>query len=194
MSTAFDRLWRHLPNLITVVRGLLVPVIGWLLTEERYEEAFWTVAFSAVSDLADGQIARRFNAHTRFGEVADPVADKLTMLAVVVGLTWHGLLPMWLATAIVARDVFIVAGALAYHRFVEPVVMAPTGLSKFNTVLEFVVLAAVLGQAAALVDVAEWFPAAFALVGATVFASGAQYVWIWGRRALARRPSARART
>lgn len=193
MSPAFDRPWRHLPNLITVVRGLLIPVIGWLLAEERYEEAFWTVAASAVSDLADGQIARRFNAHTRFGEIADPVADKLTMLTVVIGLTWQELLPSWLAFAIVARDVVIVAGATAYHRYIEPVEMAPTGLSRLNTVVEFVVLSAVLAQAAGLIDSSSWLPTAFALVYTTVIASGIQYVWVWGRRALARRNAARAR-
>jgi cardiolipin synthase len=193
MSPAFDRPWRHLPNLITVVRGLLIPVIGWLLAEERYEAAFWTVAASAVSDLADGQIARRFNAHSRFGEIADPVADKLTMLTVVIGLTWQDLLPPWLAFAIVARDVVIVAGAAAYHRFVEPVEMEPTGLSKFNTVVEFVVLSTVLAEAAGLIDTGDWLPVGFALVGATVAASGLQYIWVWGRRALARRGAMRRR-
>lgn len=193
MSPAFDRPWRHLPNLITVVRGLLVPVIGWLLAEERYEEAFWTVAASAVSDLADGQIARRFNANTRFGEIADPVADKLTMLTVVIGLAWQEFLPPWLAFAIVARDVVIVTGAAAYHRYIEPVEMAPTALSKLNTAVEFVVLSAVLAQAAGLVEASRWLPAAFALVYATVLASGIQYVWVWGRRALARRSAVRAR-
>ena len=137
MSPAFDRPWRHVPNGITVVRGLLIPVIGWLLAEERYESAFWTVVVSALSDLVDGQLARRFNAHSRFGAIADPVADKLTMLTVVIGLMWQGLLPLWLAVALVARDVVIVAGAAAYHRFIEPVEMAPTWLSKLNTALEF---------------------------------------------------------
>ncbi len=192
MSPAFDRPWRHVPNLITVARGLLVPVIGWLLAEERYDEAFWTVAASAISDLVDGGFARRFDAQSRFGAIADPVADKLTMLTVVAGLTWQQLLPVWLAFAIVARDVVIVAGALAYHRCVEPIAMAPTRLSKLNTVLEFVVLAAVLADAAGYVDATGWLPLGFALVLLSVAASGLQYVWVWGRRALGRRHAQRA--
>jgi cardiolipin synthase len=193
MSPAFDRPWRHVPNGITVARGLLIPVIGWLLAEERYESAFWTVVVSALSDLVDGQIARRFNAHSRFGAIADPVADKLTMLTVVIGLMWQGLLPFWLALALVARDIVIVAGAAAYHRFIEPVEMAPTWLSKLNTALEFAVLAAVLADAAQLFEVDAWLPAAFALVFCTVIASGVQYVWIWGRRAWSCRRVLRSR-
>jgi len=193
MSAASERPWRHLPNLITLIRGVLIPVIAWLLAEERYEEAFWTVAASAVSDLADGQIARRFNARTRFGEIADPLADKLTMLTVVVGLAWQELLPPWLAYAIVARDVVIVAGAAAYHRWIEPVAMVPTALSKFNTVVEFMVLSTVLAEAAGLVDTGDGLTAAFALVGSTVAASGIQYIWTWGRRARARRGRDRGR-
>ncbi len=188
MSPASDamagRALRQVPNVITVIRGLLIPVIGTLLLGERYVEAFWTLLASALSDLIDGQIARRFNARTRFGAIADPVADKLTMLTVTLALAWQGLLPPWLAAAVVTRDIVIVSGALLYHRLFGPVEMAPTWLSKLNTALEFVVLAAVIADAAAMLDAGAMLPLLFALVFATVFASGVQYVWIWGRRAL----------
>jgi cardiolipin synthase len=198
MSPASDvargRALRHVPNVITVVRGVLIPVIGALLLQERYVEAFWTLVASALSDLVDGQIARRFNARSRFGAIADPVADKLTMLTVTLLLAWQGLIPVWLATAIVIRDVVIVGGALAYHRFFGHVEVAPTWLSKLNTAFEFVMLAAVIADAAALLDDRAMLPLLFAAVFATVVTSGVQYVWIWGRRALATprpRPAAR---
>lgn len=187
MSPASDRLVRSVPNAITVVRGLAIPLIAWLLAEQRYLAAFWTLVASAVSDLTDGQIARRYNARTRFGEIADPVTDKLTMLTVAVALAWQGLLPLWLAAAIVVRDIVIVAGALAYHRYVGPVEMSPTRLSKLNTALEFVVLATVLADAAQLVEASELLSVLFALVCATVIGSGVQYVVIWSRRARAAR-------
>ncbi len=181
---AVGRALRHVPNVITVVRGLLIPVIGALLLQERYVEAFWMLVASALSDLVDGQIARRFNARSRFGAIADPVADKLTMLTVTLLLAWQGLLPVWLATAIVLRDVAIVGGAVAYHRLFGHVEMAPTWLSKLNTALEFVMLAAVIADAAALVDDRAMLPLLFAAVFLSVVTSGLQYVWIWGRRAL----------
>lgn len=180
---------RHVPNLITVVRGVLIPVIGALLVEQRYMAALWTLLVSALSDLVDGQIARRFNARTRFGAIADPVADKLTMLTVTLVLAWQGLLPLWFAAAIVLRDIVIVGGAIAYHRLIGPVEMSPTWLSKLNTVLEFAALAAVLADAAGLFEISTQLPALFAIVFATVVASGVQYVWIWGRRALSLRRS-----
>lgn len=189
MSPATDamasRALRLVPNAITVVRGLLIPVIGALLVDQRYTEGFWMLLASALSDLVDGQIARRFNARTRFGAIADPVADKLTMLTVTLALAWQGLLPVWLATAIVLRDVVIVGGAVAYQRLFGHVEMAPTWLSKLNTVLEFIMLAAVIADAAALLDDRSMLPVLFAAVFASVVASGVQYVWIWGRRALA---------
>lgn len=188
MSPASDamsgRALRLVPNAITVVRVLLIPVVGALLVDQRYVEAFWTLVASALSDLVDGQIARRFNARTRFGAIADPVADKLTMLTVTWALAWQGLLPLWLATAIVLRDMVIVVGAVAYQRVFGQVEMAPTRLSKLNTALEFVLLAAVIADAAELFDDRDMLPMLFAVVLTTVVASGVQYVWIWGRRAL----------
>jgi cardiolipin synthase (CMP-forming) len=187
MSPASDRLVRSVPNAITVVRGLAIPVIAWLLAEQRYLAAFWTLVASAVSDLTDGQIARRYNARTRFGEIADPVTDKLTMLTVAVALAWQGLLPLWLAAAIVIRDIVIVAGAVAYHRYIGPVEMSPTRLSKLNTALEFVVLATVLADAAQLVEAGALLSVLFTLVCVTVIGSGLQYVVLWSRRARAAR-------
>jgi len=180
---------RQLPNAITLVRGLLIPVIGGLLLEERYGEAFWTFAASALSDFVDGQIARRFDARTRFGAIADPVADKLTMLTATLILAAYALLPLWLATAIVVRDLVIVCGVVAYQRLVARVEMAPTWLSKANTVLEFTTLAAVMVNAAGWIEMSRWLPLLFALVTLTVCASGLQYIWTWGRRALATRAS-----
>jgi len=174
---------RHLPNAITGMRFLLIPFLVLLLLQMRYGLAFWMFAVSAASDLADGVIARRWNLRTRWGAIADPLADKLTMLSVTILLASQHLVPMWLAAAIVLRDVVIVGGGLAYHVLIGRYDVAPSLLSKANTVLEFVVLATVLGGAAGLVDAGGALPALFVLLAATVVASGAQYVWVWGRKA-----------
>jgi cardiolipin synthase len=195
MSPASDtpagRALRQLPNAITLLRAVLIPVIGGLLASERYVAAFWTLLVSAASDFVDGRIARRFDARTRFGAIADPLADKLTMLTVTALLAWQGLLPVWLAGAIILRDVLIVGGALAYHRLIGAVDVVPTQLSRLNTALEFTALAAVIADAAELVDLEGLLPGLLVAVFVTVIASGAQYVWIWSRRALAARRGAR---
>ena len=174
---------RHLPNVITALRFMLIPVIALLLVGERYVAAFAVFIVSAISDLADGWIARRWNVRTRWGAVADPLADKLTMLAVTLVLASQALIPVWLAVAIVARDAVIVGGAVAFHILVGRVDMAPSWLSKFNTVLEFCVLSALLADAARAIEVTALLPPLFVLVTATIVGSGVHYVWVWGRRA-----------
>ena len=183
---------RHLPNLITALRFLLIPVLVLLLIEQRYVTAFAVFIVSAISDLADGVIARRWNLRTRLGAIADPLADKLTMLAVTLVLASQALIPVWLAVAIVVRDVVIVGGAVAFHFIVGRVEMAPSWLSKFNTVLEFCVLSALLADAAQAIEVTALLPPLFVLVMATILGSGAHYVWVWGRRAWRSRQGARA--
>ena len=138
-----------------------------------------------LSDFADGAIARRWNARTRFGEIADPVVDKLTMLAVTLALAVQGLLPLWLAVAIVAWDLLIVGGALAYHCTVGSYYdMARTLLSKLNTAIELLTLAMVVGGVADIVEASAVMPTVFALLTATIVASGAQYGWVSARRAI----------
>lgn len=173
----------NIPNAITLVRLALVPVTGWLLWEGRYGPALIVFLSAAISDFLDGVIARRFDLRSRFGETLDPIADKLNMFVATVLLAWLDLLPLWLAAAIVLRDVVIVAGAIAYRMVVGHVEIAPTMLSKVNTFIEFGVLLVVMASAAGWIDARPWLPLVFALVFTTVVASGFQYVWIWGRKA-----------
>ncbi len=175
---------RYVPNALTLLRLLLIPVQIVLLVQREYGAAFVIFIFSALSDFADGVIARRWNAHTRFGAIADPVVDKLTMLAVTLTLAVQGLLPRWVVAAIIVRDVVIVSGALAYHYLVGRYDMAPTVTSKLNTGFEFLVLALVLGTAAGILDAGAALPVLYAVLITTIAISGVQYVWVWGGRAI----------
>lgn len=181
---------RHLPNLITALRFVLIPVLALLLLEQRYVPAFAVFLVQAISDFADGYLARRWGVRTRLGAIADPLADKLTMLTVTLVLAAQALVPAWLAVAIVVRDLVIVAGAVAFHFVVGRVDVAPTWLSKLNTVLEFGVLSALLADAAQAIEVTAWLPPLFILVMATIVGSGVQYVWVWSRKALSARGEA----
>jgi cardiolipin synthase len=180
----------NIPNLITLIRLGLVPVVAYFLVTESYRIALAVFLIAALSDLADGYIARRFKLVSRLGALLDPVADKLNMVVTTVLLAGLSLVPIWLAVAIVARDVLIVAGALAYRFALGPVKIAPTRLSKINTFLEFALLLLVMAAAAELIDTGMWLKTGFLIVFATVVASAAQYAWLWGRKAIAR---ARAR-
>jgi len=180
----------NVPNFITLIRLGFVPVVAYFLVIEAYRIALPVFLVAALSDLADGYIARRFKLVSRLGAVLDPVADKLNMVVTTVLLAWLAQLPIWLAIAIVTRDVLIVAGALAYRFAVGPVKIAPTWLSKVNTFLEFALLLLVMAAAAGWIDKGRWMNAAFLIVFATVIASATQYAWLWGREAIAQ---ARAR-
>ena len=109
------------------------------------------------------------------------------MFVATVALAWHGLVPLWLAVAIVGRDVVIVAGAAVYRLVRGHLDIAPTLLSKLNTAVEFTVLLLALAAGAGWITGGDWLRALFALALATVLASGAQYVWRWSRKAAAAR-------
>lgn len=177
----------NVPNLITLARIVLIPVMAYYLLSEAYKIALLIFLVAALSDLADGYIARSFKIASRLGAALDPVADKLNMLVATVLLAWQALMPVWLAIAIVARDIVIVLGSLAYRMTLGHLEVSPTRLSKVNTFIEFTVLLLVMAVAAGWVDAGNWMPTVFLIVFATVVASGAQYVWLWGRKAIAER-------
>lgn len=173
-----------LPNLITIGRVLLIPVVAFLLLDHDYTLAFAVFAVAAVGDWVDGFLARRLNQMSQLGAVLDPVADKMTMMIVAILMAAQGMLPIWLAVVIVMRDAIIVAGAVAYRFVVGRIEMAPTRLSKANTFLEFGVISLVLAQAAQLVAAEDWLMPLFLLLFASVLVSGAHYVWVWRRKAI----------
>lgn len=184
---------RHLPNAITVLRTALIPVLAWLVLARDYEPAFLLFVACGVGDAVDGWLARRWNVRSRFGAIADPLADKLTMLAVTVLLAMQGWLPWWFTALAVGRDLLIVGGAAAYHFTIGELEVAPSWISKLNTALEFVFLALVLALAAGYLGDGAWYPALLYATAATVVASGTNYVLVWGRKAMdARRAATRS--
>lgn len=171
------------PNLITFARLGLLPLLLWMLAIRRYELAFWLFVAASVGDGLDGWLARRLDQHSRLGAVLDPIADKLTILGIAWILATEGILPVWIAALMSLRDLIIVAGALVYRQVVGSLEMAPTLLSKFNTLLEFLLLALVLMAQNRWIDASPWLGQYLAVVAFTIIASGAQYVWVWGRKA-----------
>ena len=173
----------NVPNTITMLRFVLVPFIAQQLLAGAYDVACVLFIITAISDWADGEIARRWNLRTRFGAIADPLADKLTMLTVTLILTFQHLLPWWLTAAVIARDVMIVVGALAFHYLIGHVEMAPSRISKWNTALAFVLLLLVLAIQAKFLPYGLWLGGMFVAMFMTTLISGAQYVYEWGHKA-----------
>jgi CDP-diacylglycerol---glycerol-3-phosphate 3-phosphatidyltransferase len=102
---------RNLPNALTGVRLLLVPLFGWLLVRDGGDDtasrvwAFVVFAVATATDYFDGEIARRRSLVTAFGKVADPIADKALMGTALVGLSSLGQLPWWVTVVVLVREV-----------------------------------------------------------------------------------------
>jgi cardiolipin synthase len=183
-------MWRHLPNLISALRLLLVLPAFWLIGEREYAQALVIVAIAGASDALDGYLAKRFGWQSRLGGLLDPLADKMLLLAGFLGLAMTGALPAWLFVLVIGRDLLIVCGAVAYHNLVGPFDAEPTRLSKLTTVVQ---IACVIGELLRLAWLPE-LPGRLALLVATAVltvASGLHYVVVWSaraRRAVRQRP------
>lgn len=177
-------LLRQLPNAITLLRIAMVIPLAMFLARGNYHDGFLLFFIAAVSDALDGLLAKRFDWTSRFGAIADPIADKLLMVTSYFMLATNGELPLWLFVLVVLRDLVIVCGALLYHRLFGPFDMAPTRLSKLNTLLQILLVVV-------LVFSLGWWPLSRAIIDALIVAvaistaaSGLDYVWRWGRRAV----------
>jgi cardiolipin synthase len=172
-----------LPNLLCIVRMLLVyPVAHWIL-QDRYADVLGLFAIAAATDALDGALAKRFGWTSELGKHLDPLADKLLLVTVFVCLSLNGLVP-WLLTALVLlRDLVIVFGAITYRVLFGPLHGDPTGASKFNTLAQIVFCLAIV-CAAAYPWPTDW---QLTLLGALVVistgVSGIDYVMIYARRA-----------
>lgn len=99
-----------IPNAISFVRLLLVPLFLWLvLGPEADEWAFVVLMVSGFTDYLDGKLARHLDQTSKIGAILDPVADRLFILAVVIGLGLRDIIPLWLAVLLPLRDVFLFA-------------------------------------------------------------------------------------
>jgi len=104
-ATVSDRVWT-VPNVLSMVRLVFVPIFLWLILTGQDNWAVVVLTLSGVTDYLDGKIARRYNLVTRFGQLLDPVSDRLYILSTLLGLAWRDIIPWWLVGILVAREVF----------------------------------------------------------------------------------------
>jgi cardiolipin synthase (CMP-forming) len=177
-----DRWLRHVPNVITSIRILLVVPIAMALSGHRPVETLWLFCIAAASDGIDGFLAKRFGWQTDLGGLLDPVADKLLLATVFVMLALLGGVPVWLTATVIARDCIIVLGAVAYRITLGPVVARPSRVSKLNTLCQVIFIVVVIGA-----PQFSWPPAWQTFLGALVFVtvavSGLDYVLAYSRLA-----------
>ncbi len=137
-----------IPNLITLGRVILVPVVFWFLLTNQMTAAFVVFVIAGVSDAVDGYLAKTYGWETELGAYLDPLADKLLIVCIFVALGVRGELPSWLVIAVVSRDVLIVMGIVLSWLLGNPVAIKPLALSKANTVAQISLAAIVLADEA----------------------------------------------
>lgn len=96
------------PNVLSALRLIGVPIFLWLILVPQAD--VWAVvvlALAGISDYLDGKIARKFNQISRVGQILDPLADRLYILATLVGLLIRGFIPIWLVVVLIGRDVIL---------------------------------------------------------------------------------------
>jgi cardiolipin synthase len=134
--TGLDRIWT-VPNVISFLRLLTVPVFFWLLVSGNFGWALGVLVFATTSDFVDGFIARRFNQITRLGMYLDPISDRLFIAASVLALVIRDMIPIALVAAIIARDVLLLAVFLSRRLRIQDVPRV-TFVGKTGTFVLFV--------------------------------------------------------
>ena len=112
--TGIDRIWT-VPNAISSIRLIMVPIFLWLLITGEDASALIVLIIATTSDFIDGMIARNFDQVTRLGMYLDPLSDRLFIAASVIGLAVRGLIPLPLLAVILARDIMLLSVVL-YRR------------------------------------------------------------------------------
>jgi cardiolipin synthase len=172
-----------IPNAVTISRMLAVPPLVWLLIAGQYQWALAVAIFAGLSDLLDGWLARRYGWQSEFGGVADPLADKLLMVASYLTLAALGYLPWWLVLLVILRDVALVIGGLIYHFRFSRFEALPTQLSRFNTFCQVFLMWFVLIRLAGFPLPPEGQLGLEWLVAVLTFLTLVQYSWVWGFKA-----------
>lgn len=173
-----------LPNLICILRIVLAVPVVWTLVHGHFGVTLVLFAVAAASDGLDGYLAKRFDWTSAAGKVLDPVADKLLLVSVFITLTLLGMVPLWLAVAVVARDLVIGVGAGVYRWLFGPLEGHPTPPSKLNTVLQLAYVLAVVANAATPVLPGQLVITLGAAVLVTTVVSGTDYVMTYIRKAV----------
>lgn len=166
-----------------MLRIVLVAPVVWALGTEQFALALILFAVAGISDGLDGFLAKHYHWESRLGSILDPIADKLLLVASFATLTWLGALPVWLLWLVIARDLIIIGGGLAYHYKVGQFDLTPLWSSKINTTLQIALILLVIVQQQWFEGLDQLVTIGIWLVVASVINSGTEYVLVWGARA-----------
>jgi cardiolipin synthase (CMP-forming) len=169
----------NLPNTLTLVRILAIPLFLTLLSSRLYLGALIVFVVGGLTDALDGAVARMMSQQTSLGTYLDPIADKLLVISSFVMLGLIGAIPPWFAVLVVCRDVIIIFGyVMIYFLVPERLEVQPSAIGKLNTCFQLVTVGVVL----AMLHAPQFLSPALqdgAIVGTavTTVVSGSQYIY-----------------
>lgn len=170
-----------IPNLITLGRILLVPIVVWAISSGSMWIAFVLFVVAGVSDAVDGFLAKRFNMTTELGRYLDPLADKALIVSIYLALGINGTIPRWLVILVVSRDILIVGGIMLSWLMGDPLKIKPLWVSKINTAAQIVFACVVLGSIGFQLPADLLIEILMVVVTCTTLLSIAAYVVEWMR-------------
>jgi len=184
-----------LPNALTVIRMVLIPVFVGALYYQRFGWALAIFMLAGATDGLDGLFARRFNQYSPLGQILDPIADKLLLVTSFITLSMPSIMepsalvqphprhlpvPFWVTAAVISRDIFILVGAAAINVVTGFRRFRPSWLGKANTAVQIAAVVLVL-VAASFPPLRGYLPTVYTTVFAFALISGAHYVF-WANK------------
>jgi len=156
-----NKVARNIPNALTLLRVLLLPLIVYLYGQDAPDASYaaaWVVLFAALSDIADGILARRLEAQSEFGRWVDPIVDRVFFFSLLAMLWYYDTLPLWAVLPLFLRDGIMLVLAIPVRKFTD---QAPQ-VSRWGRGANLVLICAI-----------QWFIIDLSTIGWVFFAVGA---------------------
>lgn len=131
-------MFKHVPNILTIIRFLLIPIIVVFAFEDNYIATIIVLTISGLTDVLDGYIARKYNFISNFGKLMDPLADKMTQVALLGTLAIQKIIPVWIIVVVVIKEFLMVSGASFLYG--KELVVSSKWYGKLTTVLFYVAI------------------------------------------------------
>lgn len=182
-----------LPNLLTMLRMVMIPVFVSLLFYQKFYWALAVFILAGVTDGLDGLFARRFDQKSQLGTILDPIADKLLLVTSFIVLSLpsispqqqppsHLPVPFWVTTAVISRDIFIIVGAAAINIVTGFRGFRPSLLGKINTAVQILAIVSILIAASIPSQISGYYlPTVYVTVFTLSVLSGIHYVFFVSR-------------
>lgn len=184
LVTRLGTFWT-IPNILSLSRAVLaVPVTAMILQDAPIWLVTSLLAVCAATDWFDGRLARRHDSTTEWGKVLDPAADKVAVLAIGTALVVKGILPLWLLSVVVIRDVILLIGAAFMVRMLSEV-PASSQMGKAAAAAIFVTfLASLMRVGGTWLEMLLWITAALIAISFVQYAHRFLRVWLHVKQAL----------